>query len=186
MYCDASKDRLGCVLMQSGRVVAYGSRQLKNHEQSYPTHDMELVAIVFALKIWRYYLYGEQFEIFSNHKSLKYIFTQRDLYMRQRRWMEYLEDYDFTLHYHPGKANVMADALSRKSWGVLASIASREWQMLEVIGQYGLQYNDQAQSVLGSLVATPYLLSRVIESQGQDTEILSIRDRVQSGTGEEG
>ena len=104
MYCDDSKDGLGCVLMQSGRVVAYGSQQLKNHERSYPTHDMELVTIVFALKIWRHYLYGEQFEVFSNHKSLKYIFTQRDLNMRQRRWIEYLKDYDFTLHYHPSKA----------------------------------------------------------------------------------
>ena len=78
VYCDASKDGLECVLMQSGRVVAYGSWQLKNHEQSYPTHDMELVAIVFALKIWRHYLYGEQFEVFSDYKSLKYIFTQGD------------------------------------------------------------------------------------------------------------
>ena len=76
VYCDASKDRLGCVLMQSGKVVAYGSRQLKNHEQNYPAHDMELVAVVFALKIWRHYLYGEQFEVFSDHKSLKYILTQ--------------------------------------------------------------------------------------------------------------
>ena len=71
-------------------------------------------------------LYGEQFKVFLDHKSLKYIFTQRDLNMRQRRWMEYLEDYDFTLHYHPSKANVMVDALSRKSWGVLANVASRE------------------------------------------------------------
>ena len=74
MYCDASKDRLECVLMHSGRVVAYSSRQLKNHEQSYPTHDMELAAIVFSLKAWIYYLYGEQFEVFLNHKSFKYIF----------------------------------------------------------------------------------------------------------------
>ena len=124
MYCDTSKDRLGCVLMQSGRVVAYDSRQLKNYEQNYPTHDLELAAIVFALNIWRLDLYGEQFEVFSDHKSLKYIFTQRYLNMRQRRWMEYLEDYDFTLHYHPGKGNVVADALSWKSRGVLASVAS--------------------------------------------------------------
>ena len=112
VYCDASKDGLGSVLMQSGKVVAYGSRQLKNHEQNYPTHDMELAVVVFALKIWRHYLYGEHFEVFSDHKSLKYIFMQRDLNMRQRRWMDFLEDYDFTLHYHPGKANVVADALS--------------------------------------------------------------------------
>ena len=127
MYCDVSKDRLRCVLMQSGRVVAYGSRKLKNNEKSYPTHNMELAAIVFAIKAWRHYLYGEQFEVFSDHKNLKCIFTQHDLNMMQRRWMEYLEDYDFTLHYHLSKANVMANALSWKSWGVLASVASWEW-----------------------------------------------------------
>ena len=139
---------------------------------------MEYADVVFALKIWRHYLYGEEFEVYSNHKSLKYIFMQRDLNMRQNRWMEFLEDYDFTLHYHPGKENVVADALSRKSRGALASIASREWRMLEIVGQFGLQYSEQAQGTLGSLVATPSLLSRVIESQGQD--------RVQSGTGDEG
>ena len=134
MYCDASRAELGCVLMQSKRVVAYGSRQLKNHKQNYPTNDMELTAVVFALKIWRHYLYGKQFEVYSNNKSLKYIFTQWDLNMRQRRWMEFLEDYDFTLHYHPGNANVVAYALNRKSREVLASIASREWRMLEIVG----------------------------------------------------
>ena len=186
MYCDASKDGMGCVLMQSEKVVAYGSRQLKNHEQNYPTHDMELAAVVFALKIWRHYLYGEQFEVFSDHKSLKYIFTQRDLNMRQRRWMEFLEDYNFTLHYHLGKANVVADALSRKSQGVLASIASREWRMLEIVGQFRLQYDEQDQGTLGSMMATPSLLSRVIGSQVQDAELVSIRGRVQSGTSDEG
>ena len=85
VYCDASRAGLRCVLMQSGRVVAYGSRQLKNHEQIYPTHDIELEAVVFALNIWRHYLYGEEFEVYSDHKSLKYIFTQRDLNMRQRK-----------------------------------------------------------------------------------------------------
>ena len=106
--------------------------------------------------------------------------------MRQRRWMKYMEDYDFTLHYHPGKANVVADALGQKSRGVLASVVSREWQMLETMGEFRLHYSDQAQGALGSLVAMPSLLSRVIKSQGQDVEILSIRDRVQSSTGDEG
>ena len=106
--------------------------------------------------------------------------------MRQRRWMEFLEDYDFTLHYHPGKANVVADALSRKSRGAFASIDSQEWRMLETVGQFGLQYSEQAQGTLGSLVATPSLLSRVIESQRQDVEIVFIRDWVQLGTGDEG
>ena len=92
VYCDASRAGLGCVLMQSGRVVAYGSRQLKNHEQNYPTQDMELVAVAFALKIWRHYLYGEEFEVYSDHKSLNYIFTQRDLNMHsvgsyEERWL---------------------------------------------------------------------------------------------------
>ena len=86
--------------------------------------------------------------------------------MWQRRWMEYLKDYDFTLHYHSDKANVVADALSRKSRGVLASIASWEWQLLEVMEQFGLHHKDQAQGVLGSVVATPSLLSIVIKSQG--------------------
>ena len=124
--------------------------------------------------------------MYSYDKSLKYIFTQRDLNMRQRRWMEFLEDYDFTLHYHPGKANVVSDALIRKSRGALASIASREWRMLETVGQFGLQYSEQTQGTLGSLVATPSLLSRVIESQWQDAKIVSIRDLVQSSTGDEG
>ena len=126
----------------------------------------------------RHYLYGEKFEVFSYHKCLKYIFKQRNLNMRQHKWMEFLEDYDFTLHYHPGKANVVTDALSWKSRGVLASAASWEWQMLETVGQFGLQYSDQAQGMLGSLVATPSLLSRVIQSQGQDAEIVSIRDKI--------
>ena len=102
--------------------------------------------------------------------------------MRQHGWMEYLENYNFTLHYHLGKANVVADAVSHKSRGVLASVASREWKMLETVEQFRLQFNDQAQGALESLVASPSLLSKVIESQGQDVELVSINDRIQSGT----
>ena len=101
MYCDASRVGLGSVLMQFGREVAYDSRQLKNHEENYPTHDMELASVVFALKIWRHYLYGEEFEVYSDHKSSKYIFMQRDLNMRQHIWMDFLEDYDFTFSLPP-------------------------------------------------------------------------------------
>jgi hypothetical protein len=115
VYCDASKLGLGGVLMQDGKVVAYASRQLIIHERNYPTHDLELAAVVFVLKIWRHYLYGSRFEVFSDHKSLKYLFDQKELNMRQRRWLELLKDYDFSLNYHPGKANVVADALSRKT-----------------------------------------------------------------------
>ncbi|XP_073224786.1 uncharacterized protein [Cicer arietinum] len=103
VYCDASHQGLGCVLMQHKKAVAYASRQLKIHERNYPTHDLELAAVVFALKIWRHYLYGCTFTVFSDHKSLKYLFDQKELNMRQRRWMETLKDFDFTLQYHPGK-----------------------------------------------------------------------------------
>ena len=95
VYCDACIQGLGCVLMQDKRAVAYASRQLRVHEKNYPTHDLELAAVVFALKIWRHYLYGVRFEVFSDHKSLKYLFDQKELNMRQRRWMEFLKDYDF-------------------------------------------------------------------------------------------
>ena len=124
IYSDASKMGLGCVLMQNNKVVAYASRQLKPYEQNYPTHDLELAAVVFALKIWRHYLYGVKCEIFTDHKSLKYIFTQKELNMRQRRWLELLKDYDLTINYHPGKANAVADALSKKTPSNLATLVT--------------------------------------------------------------
>ncbi|CAA0819557.1 Uncharacterized mitochondrial protein AtMg00710, partial [Striga hermonthica] len=114
IFSDASRQSLGCVLMQNEQVIVYASRQLKPHEQNYPTHDLELAAVVHALKIWRHYLYGGRCEIFTDHKSLQYIFTQKELNMRQRRWLEIVKDYDCSIQYHPGKANVVADALSRK------------------------------------------------------------------------
>ncbi|GKB94723.1 putative reverse transcriptase domain-containing protein [Tanacetum coccineum] len=110
-YCDASKKGLGAVLMQREKVISYASRQLKIHEKNYTTHDLELGAVVFALKIWRHYLYGT---VFTDHKSLQHILDQKELNMRQRRWLELLSDYDCDIRYHPGKANVVADALSRK------------------------------------------------------------------------
>ncbi|GKA28494.1 putative reverse transcriptase domain-containing protein [Tanacetum coccineum] len=114
VYCDASGIGLGCVLMQRGKVIAYASRQLKIHEENYTTHDLELGAVVFALKIWRHYLYGTKSVIYTDHKSLQHIFSQKELNMRQRRWIELFSDYDCEIRYHPGKANVVADALSRK------------------------------------------------------------------------
>ena len=99
--------------MQNERVITYGSRKLKSHEKNYPTHDLELAAIVFALKQWRHYRYDVTFEICTDHKRLKYLFSQKKLNLRQRRWVEFLENYDFRINYHPGKTNVVADALSR-------------------------------------------------------------------------
>nr|AAC26240.1 contains similarity to reverse transcriptases (PFam: rvt.hmm, score: 116.22) [Arabidopsis thaliana] len=117
VYTDASGVGLGCVLMQRGKVIAYASRQLRKHEGNYPTHDLEMAAVIFALKIWRSYLYGGKVQVFTDHKSLKYIFTQPELNLRQRRWMELVADYDLEIAYHPGKANVIVDALSRKRVG---------------------------------------------------------------------
>nr|GFD31802.1 reverse transcriptase [Tanacetum cinerariifolium] len=131
-----------------GKVIAYASRQLKPYEVNYPTHDLELAAIVFALKIWRNYLYGESCDIFTDHKSLMYIFTQQELNMRQRHWLELLKDYDTNIQYHPGKANVVADALSRNS-GMIAGIKA-------------------------SLRIEPDLISRIKEAQKEDSDIWTI------------
>ncbi|GJY02057.1 putative reverse transcriptase domain-containing protein, partial [Tanacetum coccineum] len=114
VYCDVFGLGLGCMLMQRGKVIAYASRQLKIHEKNYTTHDLELGAVVFALKIWRHYLYGTKSVIYTDHKSLQHIFSQKELNMRQRRWIELFSDYDYEIRYHPGKANVVVDALSRK------------------------------------------------------------------------
>ncbi|GJW76541.1 putative reverse transcriptase domain-containing protein [Tanacetum coccineum] len=114
VYCDALETRLGCVLMQRGKVIAYVSRQLKIHEINYTTYDLEQGAVVFALKTWRHYLYRTRSVIYTDHKSLQHIFSQKELNMRQHRWIELFSDYDCEIRYHPGKANVVADALSRK------------------------------------------------------------------------
>nr|GFB54254.1 putative reverse transcriptase domain-containing protein [Tanacetum cinerariifolium] len=114
VYCDASHKGLGAVLMQGEKMIAYASRQLKVHERNYTTHGLELGSVVFALKVWRHYLYGTRCTMFTDHKSLQHILDQKDLNMRQRRWLELLSDYDCDIRYHPGKANVVADALSRK------------------------------------------------------------------------
>jgi hypothetical protein len=124
IYCDASGQGLGCVLMQDGHVVAYTSRQLRKHEEKYPAHDLELVAVVHALKIWRHYIISKRCEVYLDHKSLKYIFTQPNLNLKPRRWLELIKDYDLGIKYHPSKANVVADSLSR--WSHLNMLAIRE------------------------------------------------------------
>ena len=152
IFSDASLNGLGCVLMQEGKVVAYASRQLKPHEKNYPTHDLELAAIVFALKIWRHYLYGEKCFIYTDHKSLKYFPSQRELNLRQCRWMELIKDYDCMINYHPGKANVVADALSKRSMQTLRALNAH------------LSLSDDG-TVVVELIARPKMLNRVLEAQ---------------------
>ena len=158
LYSNASRIGLGCVLMQCGKVLAYASRQLKTHEQNYPTHDLELAAVVFALKIWRHYLYGEKCRIYTNHKSLKYLLTQKELNLRQRRWLELLEDYDCIIDYYPGKANVVANALSRKVMAALL-IQHSEWRVVS------------NRAILAQLKAQHVLKQMIIDAQKNDEEL---------------
>ena len=105
--------------MEDGRVIAYESKNLKDHELNYPTHDLELAAVVHALVCWRHFLLGHRFELHSDHRSLQYIFTQPNLNAQQFHWMEFLCEYDFDVHYIKGKENVIMDALSRRLHEVL-------------------------------------------------------------------
>ena len=171
VYSDASIQGLGCVLMQDDRVIAYASRQLKPHEKNYPVHDLELAAVVLALKLWRHYLFGEKCKIYTDHKSLKYIFTQKELNMRQRRWLELIKDYDLEILYHPGKANVVADALSRKrSYGMAATLTSQR-PLLDEFRKLNLEVlTDDVEARIASLKLQPTLLDRIKEAQKDDPE----------------
>ena len=154
--------------MQDGKVVAYASRQLKPHEQNYPTHDLELVVVVFALKIWRHYLYGEKCRIFTDHKSLKYLLTQKDLNLRQCRWLELFKDYDCITYYHPGKANVVADALSRKMIYAL-SLKDCDWRF------------DSDGALLAQLRVIPDLKQMIVNAQKDNTKLQEIVQLVSTG-----
>nr|CAH66095.1 OSIGBa0114I04.2 [Oryza sativa] len=179
VYCDASKLGLGCVLMQDGKVVAYASRPLRPHEKNYPTHDLELAAVVHALKIWHHYLFGTRTEVYTDHKSLKYIFTQPDLNMRQRRWLELIKDYDMGIHYHPGKANVVADALSRK--GYCNATEGRQLP-LELCKEFErLNLGIVSRGFVAALEAKPTLIDQVREAQINDPDIQEIKKNMRRG-----
>jgi len=176
VYTDASRVGLGCVLMQDGKVIAYGSRQLKKHERNYPTHDLELAAVVFALKSWRHYLYGESCDIYTDHKSLKYIFTQKELNLRQRRWLELIKDYDLTIQYHPGKVNVVADALSRTGVPKVAMPLIVDLSRMGVSLCYAGTAREETQLLIQS-----NLLEKVREAQKHDRLIQEVRKRIGDG-----
>ena len=176
VYCDASGTGLGCVLMQENRVIAYASRALRIHEKNYPTHDLELAAVVHALKIWRHYLMGTRCNIYTDHKSLKYIFTQADLNMRQRRWLELIKDYDLEVHYHPGKANVVADALSRKVHCNCLSVETYSDTLCNDLSKLRLEIVPQG--MLNAICIEPTLHGKIIAAQSSDEGIETIKQKI--------
>jgi hypothetical protein len=180
VYCDASGTRLGCVLMQDNRVIAYASRELRTHEQNYPTHDLELAAVVHALKMWRHYLMGTHCSIFTDHKSLKYIFTQADLNMRQRRWLELIKDYDLKVHYHPGKANVVADALSRKSQCNCVMMDSRINTLCDELSKMKIEVIPSG--ALSHISVEPALQYQIIMARPSDKGVQIIKENLHQKT----
>jgi hypothetical protein len=165
--------------MQEGRVIAYASWQLRRHELNYPTHDLELAAVVHALKIWRHYLFGQRCDIYTDHKSLKYIFTQSKLNMRQKRWLELVKDYDLEIHYHPGNANVVADALSRKSYANMAMAFQMPQELCEEFEQLSLGFLHHTSSA--SFEAEPTLEAEIRQHQKEDKKLQLIRELLKIG-----
>lgn len=179
LYIDASHWGLGCVLMQYTKFIAYASHQLKEYEKRYPTHDLELATVIFALKIWRHYLYGAKCEIFTDHKSLKYLFSQKELNMRQRRWLELLKDYYCTINYHSGKANMVADALSRNAkWDMLISVEElrKEFEALEL----EFIISGEKTELLCAISVQPSLMDRIRECQENDNDCCRVRNNLGS------
>jgi hypothetical protein len=183
IYCDACGQGLGCVLMQEGHVIAYASRQLRKHELNYPTHDLELPAVVHALKIWRHYIMGTKCQVYTDHKSLKYIFTQKDLNLRQRRWLELIKDYDLEIHYHPGKANLVTDALSRKKHVHSAIVAQLPDEIVEDFRRLNLGIVAHTEGVTIDL--EPTLEQEIRKGQIGDAKIQDIKDLITEGRGPE-
>jgi ribonuclease HI len=179
VYCDASRQGLVCVLMQEGHVIAYASRQLRQHELNYPTHDLELAAVVHALKIWRHYIMGTKCQIYTDHKSLKYIFTQKDLNLRQRRWLELIKDYDLEIHYHPGKANLVADALSRKGHANMALAFQLPDELMKDFESLNLGIVAHTEGV--TLEVESVLEQEIRKGQLEDIEIKEIRETMERG-----
>jgi hypothetical protein len=172
----ASSQGLGCVLMQDGHVVAYASRQLRKHEEKYLTRNLELAAIVHALKIWRHYITGKRCEVYSDHKNLKYIFTQPDLNLRQRRWLELIKDYDLGINYHPGKANVVADALSRRSHRNMLATRELLSEFYKEFDKLNLGWVSNTEGITMEVDST--LEQNIRKSQLEDAKIQEIKEQI--------
>jgi ribonuclease HI len=174
IYCDASRQGLGCVLMQEGHVIAYASQQLRKHELNYPTHDLELAAVVHALKIWRHYVMGTKCQIYTDHKSLKYIFTQKDLNLRQHRWLELIKDYDLEIHYHPGKANLVIDASSRKGHANMVVVSQFPEELVKEFERLNLEIVAHTERVTLEVQST--LEQEIRKGQLDDAGIQKIKE----------
>jgi hypothetical protein len=176
VYCDASGTGLGCVLMQENQVIAYASRALRPHEKNYPTLDLELAAVVHALKIWGHYLMGTRCNIYTDHKSLKYIFIQADLNMCQRRWLELIKYYDLEVHYHSGKANVVVDTLIRKVHCNCLSVKSYRDTLCSELGKLRLEI--VTQGMLNTISVESVLWDKLLMAQANDEGIKTIKQRL--------
>jgi hypothetical protein len=169
VYCGACRQSLDCVLMQDGRVVAYASRQLRKYEENYPTHNLELAAVVHALRIWRHYLIGNKCDIYTDHKSLKYFFTQAELNMRQRRWLELIKDFNLNIQYNPSKANVVADALSRKHYCNNLMVRDKQPELCDELERLKLEIIEQGH--LNALTVKYNLEDQIRQGQKQCPEL---------------
>jgi hypothetical protein len=171
VYCDASGTSLGGVFMQEGRVISYSPRQLRHHEEHYPTHDLDLATVVMALRTWRHYLHGNVVHIYTDHKNLKYIFIEPYLNMRQRSWLKLIQDYDLEVHYHLGKTNIIADALSRKA----------HCNYLPVVLLTGEESSTHVLPFLSlfNIIITPTLRDEIIATQKNDEGMGHIKRRMQ-------
>jgi hypothetical protein len=181
IYCDACHQGLRCVLMQEGHVIAYASCQLQKHELNYPTHYLELVAVVHALKIWRHYIMGTKCQVYTNHKRLKYIFTQKDLNLRQRHWLELIKDYDLEINYHPGKANLVADALSGKEHVHAAIVSQLPDELAEYFEKLNLGIVAHTEGI--TIEVEPTLEQEIRKGQIGDVKIQEIKDLITEGRG---
>ena len=173
---------LGCVLMQHENVIAYASRQLKKREHNYPSHNLELATVVFDLRIWRHYLYGVPCRIFTDHKSLQYLFTQKELNMRHRRWVELIKDYECTIEYHPRKVNVVVDTLSRKPTGSISHL--KVLYLLRLVEFRSLSVRLELTNT-GALLARFHvrlvLIDMIMELQTQDPTVIKLKREAEFG-----